>query len=197
MPLRYSLIFALLFALQSCAAQPTPTPQIAVGETTQQPARRPCYECLPTPKRRKPAQIVAYIRSVAPTAIAVETRYGVPAYLSIAVAIYESGGGQSSIAQNSNNHFGMRYFACGGEFQYIDSPRPYRCQKGRLWQSFRTVADAYAAFAQTHAIQILRAENKPITPENFAGTGYGGRKNKRRYAKALAQIIEQYNLRNL
>ncbi len=198
---KIALLFALLFA-QFCAAQPSTAPaqegtQIAISETIQRPARRACYECLPTPKNERQAQRIAYIKAVAPAAIAMEMRHGVPAWLAIAVAIYESGGGMSSIAQNSNNHFGIKHFYTAGEPQYHNEPQPYRCEKGRLWRSFRTVADGYDYFAQTHAIIGLKASGKPYTAANFANTGYGGRGNKKRYAAQLQDIVDTYNLAQL
>jgi flagellum-specific peptidoglycan hydrolase FlgJ len=189
------LILALLFA-HACATQPAPA-QLEISETTYKAPkqRAPCYACLPQPKRRADSAVIAYIKQVAPAAIAVETAHGVPAALSIAVALYESGGGLSNIAQNTNNHFGIRYY--GIEPQYIDSPRPYLCKKGRLWRSFKTVAEAYDYFTQTEAINIMRAEKQPYTAANFAATGYGGRGSKKRYAAHLQSIIKRYNLEQL
>lgn len=193
-------VIALLIFANSCASQPIPALQITIGEIQHRaPAyRTPHYDALPSGKmHRRDSAVIAYIRSVAPAAVAMEARHGVPAGLAIAVAIYESGGGASPIANGANNHHGLRYFACGGEFEYIDTPRPYRCKKGRLWRSFASVADSYDAFAQSQAIAIIKAEKLPYTAENFAGTGYGGGRSKKRYAKHLHKIIVKYNLYNL
>ncbi len=198
------LLLLCFFALQGCAAQPAPAPipatQIAIGETTHRTPqhRKPNYDALPSGKlHRRDSAVIAYIRSVAPIAVAMEARHGVPAGFAIAVAIYEGRYGNSPIAQGANNHHGLRYFACGGEFQYIDTQRPYRCKKGRLWRSFATVADSYEAFAKSNAIAILKAENLPYTAENFAGTGYGGHESSRRYAAHLNSILKRYNLEQL
>jgi flagellum-specific peptidoglycan hydrolase FlgJ len=196
--MRPAYLILILFFAQSCAAQSAPV-QLEIGETTYKAPkqRTPCYGCLPQPKRRADSAVIAYIKAVAPAAIAVETAHGVPAALSIAVGIYESRAGQSPIAKGSNNHHGIRYFTCGGELQYHDQPRPYRCKKGRLWRSFRTVAESYEWFAECTAIISLKASKLPYTAANFAATGYGGRKSKKRYAAHLESIIKRYNLEQL
>ncbi len=193
-------VIVLLFAATSCTSQSPPAPQLTVGETThRQPQyRTPHYDALPSGKmHRRDSAVIAYIRSVAPIAVAMGARHGVPAGFAIAVAIYEGEYGTSPIARGANNHHGLRYFASAHEQPYIDSPRPYRCKKGRLWRSFATVADSYEAFAKSNAIAILKTENLPYTAENFAGTGYGGHESSRRYAAHLNTIIKRYNLEQL
>ena len=50
----------------------------------------------------------AFIDAVAPGAVAAQSRYGVPAAVTIAQAIEESGWGQSSLATQDNNLFGIK-----------------------------------------------------------------------------------------
>src|SRR5262249_50400315 len=50
----------------------------------------------------------AFIAQVAPGAIAAQRRYGVPAAVTIAQAIDESGWGQSTLAVNDHNLFGIK-----------------------------------------------------------------------------------------
>ena len=50
----------------------------------------------------------AFISQVAPGAMAAQSRYGIPAAVTIAQAIDESGWGQSALAIRDNNLFGIK-----------------------------------------------------------------------------------------
>src|SRR4029077_9508745 len=50
----------------------------------------------------------AFIDAVAPGAVAAQSRYGVPASVTIAQAIDESGWGQSALAVRDHNLFGIK-----------------------------------------------------------------------------------------
>ena len=50
----------------------------------------------------------AFISEVAPGAVAAQTRYGIPAAVTIAQAIEESGWGQSLLAVRDHNLFGIK-----------------------------------------------------------------------------------------
>ena len=56
----------------------------------------------------RPALQQAFIGEIAPGAVAAQRRYGVPASVTIAQAIVESGWGQSPLATRDHNLFGIK-----------------------------------------------------------------------------------------
>ena len=53
-------------------------------------------------------EIRAYITKYTPIALAQEREYGIPATITLAQGILESGAGTSQLTMNTNNHFGIK-----------------------------------------------------------------------------------------
>ena len=58
------------------------------------------------------ADILAYVEKYKQIALDQERQYGIPAPITLAQGILESGAGKSGLTRNSNNHFGVK--ALGG-----------------------------------------------------------------------------------
>lgn len=190
----------LLLTLTACTSRAQVPVQVEIHTATPAPKpRKACLENIYTERlRRCDSAAVQYIKAHADDALYVEHTHGLPAYILLAVAIYESKHGASNIARCANNHFGFRYYA--EAHQYIDTRRPYQCERGRMWRTFPTVRDSYIAVAEACAIApYLYPYCKPLTPDEFAATGWGGRgrREQKQYAKALKSIIWRYNLEAL
>ena len=56
------------------------------------------------------ADVQAYIAKYRDLALEQENRYGVPASITLAQGILESGAGKSMLTRNANNHFGVNAF---------------------------------------------------------------------------------------
>jgi len=72
----------------------------------------------------------AFIRKVAPGAVAAQERYGVPAAVIIAQAIEESNWGESELAAKYNNLFGLKGTGSAGSVRRTSATPP--CT-GRSW----------------------------------------------------------------
>lgn len=112
-----------------------------------------------------------------------ELVYGVPASVQFAQAIVESGAGRSYIAQNSNNHFGIKYYptAFSGEY-FID-------RAGQRWRSYCSVFCGYldhAAFIAEHYPSACRGKFDRF--ERLSG--YGGSQ----YWKHIVNVVREKNL---
>ncbi len=70
----------------------------------------------------------AFIGEIAPGAVAAQQRYGVPAAVTIAQAIDESGWGQSSLAAKDHNLFGIKGTGPAGS----DTQPTQEYENGRL-----------------------------------------------------------------
>jgi flagellum-specific peptidoglycan hydrolase FlgJ len=112
-----------------------------------------------------------------------ESIFGVPASIQFAQAIYESGYGQSYIAQNSNNHFGIRYYPetfTGSHF--VD-------RAGSKWRAYAFVFFSYL----DHAHFIWSNYNQSCFKE------YGHFKHLKGYGEAqywirIVKLVESQKL---
>ena len=56
------------------------------------------------------AEMDAYVKRFAPTAVREQAKFGIPASISLAQGILESASGTSDVCKNSKNHFGIKCF---------------------------------------------------------------------------------------
>ena len=120
-------------------------------------------------------------------------KYGIPASVTLAQGILESSNGQSRLALNENNHFGIkatpRWIAEGGKYGLYTDDKP-----NEKFCSYDSVGDSYE-----HHSRFL-VENKrydkcfALDPDDYKGwteglakAGYASGSN---YAKSLQKIIE-------
>lgn len=143
---------------------------------------------------------VAYIELYSQIAVQEMERSGVPASIKLAQAILESNAGSSSLAQDANNHFGIK---CGGSWS---GKKMYRkdddYRKGKLIKScFRAYPSAESSFiAHTDFLS-----NQPryaflfrLDPTNYKSWARGLKKagyaSDPNYDRRLISIIESYKL---
>jgi LysM repeat protein len=120
-------------------------------------------------------------------------QYGIPASIKLAQAILESGNGNSYLAREANNHFGIK---CGGVWNGKSISRaddnPNDC--------FRVYADPEASF-RDHSQFLLRKRYEQLFTLNrndYKGWARGlraaGYATNPRYADLLIDLIERYEL---
>ena len=84
-------------------------------------------------------------------------RYGIPASVTLAQGILESSNGQSRLAQNENNHFGIKatpaWIAEGGRYGIYTDDKP-----NEKFCSYDSVGDSYE-----HHSRFLK-RNQPLCP---------------------------------
>jgi len=134
-----------------------------------------------------------YIEQWKDVAIQQQADYGIPASITMAQALLESAAGQSELALNAKNHFGIKcnndWF--GGVYYYDDD------SKG---ECFRQYADATESF-KDHSLFLQRpryATCFEIAVEDYEGWAYRlkecGYATDSRYAPKLIKLIEDYHL---
>lgn len=124
-------------------------------------------------------------------------RYGIPASVTLAQGILESSNGQSRLALNENNHFGIKatpeWIAQGGRYGLYTDDKP-----NEKFCSYDSVGDSYE-----HHSRFLKENGRyarcfTLAPDDYKGwtlaleqAGYatGGH-----YAASLQQIIERNGL---
>jgi len=139
---------------------------------------------------------LAYIEQWKSTAVENQKDYGIPASIIMAQALLESAAGQSELAENANNHFGIKCTSewYGGVYYYDDD------SKG---ECFRQYGDAAQSF-KDHALFLQRpryATCFEIAVEDYEGWAHRlkacGYATDPGYAPKLIKIIEEYRLDTL
>ena len=138
----------------------------------------------------------AYIEKYSEFAVQCQNEHHIPASITLAQGILESGAGESSLARECNNHFGIK---CGsdwyGRSTRKDDDRPNECF--RCYKSAKESYDDHAKFLQRQRYAFLF--DYPIT--DYKSWAYGlkqaGYATDPKYADQLIKLIEQYHLQSL
>lgn len=140
----------------------------------------------------------AFISQIAPGAIAAQQRYGVPAAVTIAQAIDESGWGQSKLALKDHNLFGIKGTGPAGS-----AALPTQEFVGGHWEtitaSFRVyhnIAESIADHAELLATDSVyqRAMADRGVPDAFANDLTGVYATDPEYGTNLIAVMRLYNL---
>ena len=151
---------------------------------------------LPLMAQKQNPTYLDYIEQWKETAVQQQTDYGVPAAITMAQALLESAAGQSELALNARNHFGIKCTSdwFGGVYYYDDDSRG---------ECFRQYADAYESF-KDHSLFLKRpryATCFEIAVEDYEGWAHRlkacGYATDPGYASKLIKIIEDYRLDTL
>ena len=139
-------------------------------------------------------QVGSYIKVYSNIAVEEMKQYHIPASITLAQGIIESGAGQSRLAKEANNHFGIKCHAdWKGKTFHQDDDRSDEC--------FRKYDRAEDSFRDHSYFLTLRDRYKglfslPLTDyrgwaEGLETAGYA---TSREYAEMLIRTIEQYQL---
>ncbi|HLN67341.1 MAG TPA: glycoside hydrolase family 73 protein [Streptosporangiaceae bacterium] len=140
----------------------------------------------------------AFINAIAPGALAAQRQYGIPAAVTIAQAIDESAWGQSQLATQDNNLFGIKGTGPAGSVvvptqeyengQPVTVNAPFRVY-GDVAQS---ISDHSLLLASGSAYQQAMADRR--SPDAFANDLTGVYATDPDYGANLITIMRQYNL---
>ena len=161
------------------------------------PYRRHQPSPTPPPARDAGAQ-QAFIASVAPGAVAAQARYGVPAAVTIAQAIEESAWGQSSLATQDMNLFGIK-----GSGPVGTDPQPTQEFENGRWVTttagfavYRDIAESISDHGRLLATSgyYTQAMAARHSPNAFANALTGVYATDPGYGTKLIGLMRQYNL---
>lgn len=136
---------------------------------------------------------VAYINQYKDIAIEQMRKYRIPASITLAQGLLESGAGKSELARKSNNHFGIKCHSWDGKRTYHDDD-----EKGECFRVYKSVRDSY----EDHSI-FLATGSRYAFLFKFSETDYvnwarglkrAGYATSPTYADKLIEIIERYDL---
>lgn len=134
-----------------------------------------------------------YISKYKDIAIENMRKHKVPASITLAQGVLESGDGNSELARKSNNHFGIKcHSSWKGKKTYHDDDKKQEC-----FRVYKTVEDSYADHADfLHKKRYAKCFELKITDykgwaKELKNAGYA---TNSKYPKLLIKIIEDYNL---
>lgn len=135
-----------------------------------------------------------YIEKYSAAAVEQMQLYGIPASITLAQGLLESGAGRSKLATKGNNHFGIKVSGnWTGPYMLVDDDRPD--------EKFRVYKSADESF-QDHSV-FLRTGRRYAGLFNLDRTDYkgwarglkaAGYATNPRYAEMLIDLIERFNL---
>lgn len=136
-----------------------------------------------------------YIKRFAPIAVQEMKEYGIPASITLAQGLLESNAGDSRLAVDANNHFGIKCFSksCGkGHCKNYtdDTHKDFFRVYTNVWESYR----AHSLFLQRNRYKHLLKLKKTDYKAWAHGLKKAGYATDKRYAYKLISIIEKLNL---
>ena len=150
-----------------------------------------------TPKELSYQEAVAwYIETFSQVAKDEMVLYNIPASITMAQGILESGAGRSDLTQRANNHFGIKCHEWTGERVYHDDDAAQEC--------FRKYKDAKYSF-RDHSLFLTQRRRYSslfdLRQDDYKGWARGLKKagyaTDPKYPNKLISIIERYELYKL
>lgn len=138
--------------------------------------------------------VLDYIQTYRDLAISEMKRTNVPAAITLAQGIHESGAGKSKLVLASNNHFGIKCKTgwTGESVRHDDDAR------GECFRKYPQAADSY----RDHSDFLRKGQRYAflfdLDPADYSGWAHGLKKagyaTNPRYPQVLIRLIEDYNL---
>ena len=135
-----------------------------------------------------------YIKKYAPLAVLEMHKYDIPASITLAQGILESGNGRSRLASKSNNHFGIKcHVGWKGAKVYHDDD-----EKGECFRKYKYVETSYKDHSEFLSGRRRYASLFKLRKSDYKGWAKGLKKagyaTDKKYPKKLIKIIEEYKL---
>ena len=150
-----------------------------------------CLPMMAAPKWNSRYQ--AYIDQYKDIAIEEMVRYGIPASITLAQGLLESGAGQSELALKGNNHFGIKCHNWTGRTVYHDDDVRGECF--RAYDSARESFEDHSKFLKSgsrySSLFLLSQTDYKGWARGLKAAGYA---TNPVYAQSLIDIIEVYGL---
>lgn len=149
--------------------------------------------CAMQPARRN-SSYEKYIQQYNALAVEHMHKYKIPASITLAQGLLESGAGQSLLARKSNNHFGIKCHNDwkGGRVYHDDDLR------GECFRKYKRVEESYTDHSRFLAERSRYAVLFDLNIKDYRGWAKGlqkcGYATDRAYANKLIKLIEDYEL---
>ena len=150
--------------------------------------------CLTLQAQTRNKQYEDYIKKYRELAVEEMKKYHIPASITLAQGLLESGAGQSALARKSNNHFGIK---CGSDW-YGKTVSHDDDARGECFRAYKHPKDSYEDHSKFLAGRPRYASLFKLNITDYKGWARGLKKagyaTNPRYADQLIGIIELYEL---
>lgn len=150
--------------------------------------------CLPVMAQKRNSRYVSYINQYKDMAIEQMERYRIPASITLAQGLLESGAGTSQLARKSNNHFGIK---CGSNWRGR-TVRHNDDRRNECFRAYKNVEDSYTDHSKFLTTGARYAHLFRLNITDYKGWAKGLKKSgyatDPSYANRLITIIEDYEL---
>jgi len=195
------LVFFILLLTSCSSSRKISTPKTNKATITESPYKNvsPVQQVQHVKKLQKSNKSLnkyslQYIKKYAPIAVSEMHKYNVPASITLAQGILESGNGRSQLASKSNNHFGIKcHTGWKGAKVYHDDD-----EKGECFRKYKYVESSYEDHSQFLSGRRRYASLFALRKTDYKGWSKGLKKagyaTDKNYPKKLIKIIETYEL---
>lgn len=152
------------------------------------------FVCLSLQAQTRNKQYEDYIKQYRDLAVDEMKKYHIPASITLAQGLLESGAGQSTLARKSNNHFGIK---CGSDWQG-KTVRHNDDARSECFRAYKHPKQSYEDHSKFLAGRTRYASLFKLKITDYKGWARGLKKagyaTDPRYAQRLIDIIELYDL---
>ncbi|WP_139958341.1 glucosaminidase domain-containing protein [Flavicella sediminum] len=197
-----SVSVALLLLFVSCGSSKSvskgkriPLPKVVIEKPKDKKVKKE-VDKLVKKKANLDVRTVAYISKYAEVAMEEMKKNKIPASITLAQGILESGSGVSQLALKSNNHFGVKcHVGWKGDYVKHDDDEKQECF--RKYKEIETSYKDHSEFLKTRsrydALFKLKKDDYKGWAKGLRKAGYA---TDKRYPEKLIRLIETYKLNN-
>ena len=141
--------------------------------------------------KKRPGNVREFINNFKGIAQEHQTKYGIPASITLAQGALESGWGNSYLSSSGNNYFGIKCHSWSGAKIYADDDA-----KGECFRKYNTPEESF----EDHALFLKQngRYKSLFKTKDYLEWAYGlqaaGYATSKSYATSLINLIETYNL---
>lgn len=134
-----------------------------------------------------------YINQYKDIAIEQMQRYHIPASITLAQGLFESGAGRSELARNGNNHFGIKCNGWGGRRIYHDDDERNECFRSydNAYESYEDHSKFLTGSSRYRSLFQLKITDYKGWAKGLKAAGYA---TNPQYAQKLIDLIQLYKL---
>jgi len=177
------------FLISSCGARRQSNPRESKSKTVVVTPLESDKE-IKTPVISTPLEYISYFKTVAINEMHL---YGIPASITLAQGILESGSGKGRLARQANNHFGIKCHTWNGDKIYHDDDEAQEC-----FRKYKDPNTSYRDHSEFLANRKRYSGLFKLKITDYKGWAKGLRKagyaTDPKYPKKLISLIERYEL---